>query len=106
MPVKGRNPYGLKLTSSFTRVMDDQRVIDIFKEELPEGAWDERKLEQFKTYVSFLTTIRGYIKNHCFPLTTLTEEEKEAVLARIEERIADVDVSDLAAEQYNEGVVL
>ena len=106
VPVKGRNPYGLKLTSSFTRVMDDQRVIDIFKEELPEGAWDERKLVQFKTYVSFLVTIQGYIKNHCFPLTTLTDAEKEAVLARIAERIADVDVSDLAAERYNEGVVL
>ena len=39
-------------------------------------------------------------------LSPLTDAEKEAALARIGERIADVDVSDLAAERYNEGVVL
>ena len=50
--------------------------------------------------------MEAFVLTECLNQTDLSDEEKQAVVARVGEALENIDVSDMAAEHYDEGAVL
>lgn len=101
LPVVGKNPYGYGAETKFKTLLFDDRAMNVLKETCPEGIWTDYDISQEKSYPTSTLFFKKFSQTIAPRLTGWSDEQKQALLDEICDKLSDIDVTDMV-EKYKE----
>ena len=101
LPVVCKNPYGYGAETKFKTLLMDERAMEVLKSTCPEGVWTDSHIAQEWAYPTSKPLHKKFYTEIARRLDGWTDEQKQALLDKICDRLSDIDVTDMQ-EKYKE----